>query len=58
MGEIILADILMIKGVKDIDETYNAQLINYLRTLRLKLGVILKNFLHPKIGNKKVSNEF
>ncbi|MCK4352162.1 GxxExxY protein [candidate division WOR-3 bacterium] len=49
--------IVEIKAVKYIDEIHEAQLINYLKATRLKLGLIL-NFSRPKLEIKRLVNEF
>ena len=66
-GEVIgdyIADILVeeeiiieLKAVKAIDEIHEAQLLNYLKATRLKLGLIL-NFGTPKLEIKRFVNEF
>ena len=66
-GEVIgdyIADILVeeeiiieIKAVKAIDEIHEAQLLNYLKATRLKLGLIL-NFGTPKLEIKRFVNKF
>jgi len=66
-GEVIgdyIADILVeeeiiveLKATKAIDEIHKAQLLNYLKATRLKLGLIL-NFGNSKLEIKRLVNEF
>jgi len=66
-GEVVgdyIADILVegkviveLKTVKVIDEIHEAQLLNYLKATRLKLGLIL-NFGTPKLEIKRFVNKF
>jgi GxxExxY protein len=59
IADILVEDkvIIEIKAVKHIDEIHEAQLINYLKATRLKLGLVL-NFGRPKLEIKRLVNEF
>ncbi|MDD2890670.1 MAG: GxxExxY protein [bacterium] len=59
IADILVEDeiIIEIKAVKFIDEIHEAQIINYLKATKLKLGLIL-NFCRPKLEIKRLVNEF
>ncbi|MBN2543836.1 GxxExxY protein [bacterium] len=49
--------VVELKTVKAIDEIHEAQILNYLKSTRLKLGLIL-NFYKPKLEIKRFVNDY
>ena len=57
--DIIVEDliILELKAVSEINEIHEAQLLSYLKTANIKLGLIL-NFAKPTLDIKRIVNKF
>lgn len=59
IADILIEDkiVIEIKTAKSVDDVHKAQLINYLKATKLKLGLIL-NFYNPKLEIKRLVNNF
>lgn len=45
--------ILEIKSVKSLDDTHRAQVINYLKATRMKVGLLVNFGHHPKVQHER-----
>ena len=57
MADLFVADVVLVelKAAKALDDSHQAQMLNYLKATKLKIGLVL-NFGTSKVGIKRVAN--